>query len=317
MFRRAADNAKREREVRKQRLSSVMRFGIEFLDKVTRGILFDDLVLIGAPTGIGKTQLCCLIAQANINDGKTVHYIALEAGDSEIDARLKFPLVMKHYEADIFRPEIKHLNYPDWLLGKYLKELEPYEDLADEEYERTYKNLHLYYKQGKFGINELIESVGYAAQSTQLIIIDHVHYFDYHDDNENKALKEIAQKTKELSLEQKKPIVLVAHLRKRNSANGELVPGNDEFMGSSDLTKVATRAITIAPGPALGPHYETYFRVSKNRIDNGSTRFIGREIFDPNTGGYLNGKMQVGWSGSTRESGFEIVSDHELPYWAR
>lgn len=317
MFRRAGSNAKREREVRRQRGQHVMRFGIDFLDKVTRGILFDDLVLIGAPTGIGKTQLCCLIAQANITDGKTVHYIALEAGDSEIDARLKFPLVMKHYEADIFKPEIKDLNYPDWLLGKYLDVLLPYEELADAEYEANYQNLHLYYKTGKYGIDELIESVGTAAKTTDLIIIDHVHYFDYHDDSENKSLKEIALKTKELSLEQKKPIVLVAHLRKRDRGNGELVSSNDEFHGSSDLTKVATRTVTIAPGPQLGSFYETYFRVAKNRIDQGSTRFIGRELFDPSTGGYSSGKMQVGWSSSNRDDGFLTVESHDLPHWAK
>lgn len=314
----ANKNLEDEISARAKTTNNVLKFGIEYIDDALRGIYPDDLVLVGAPSGMGKTQLCCNIAKANLKDGRKVHYIALEASEFEIERRLKFQIVMSHYYGDPNRPNLGKISYPDWLLGKYLFELSDYEVSGAKEFEQKYQNLYLYYKQDKFGIQELIESVIYASKETDLIIIDHVHYFDLEDDNENRGMKEIAKTVRSLCIEEKKPIVLVAHLRKRDKNNEELVAGLDEFHGSSDLTKIATKVITFSGGPPdKDGRYETYFRIPKSRIDGVVSRFSGKELFDPKTGGYVSGVYDIGWAAQQRKSGFQCIEDKFYPDWGR
>lgn len=319
MFRKVSTAAHVEYEARKKSKGHSLRFGVDFLDDALRGICSDDLILLGAPSGIGKTQLCCNIALANMEDGKRVHYIALEASEFEIDRRLKFPLVAERYYADPHRPRlVTKLNYPDWLLGAFTDELAAYEQDAAEFFEQAYSSLFVHYKGDKFGVQELVESVLYCSQDTDLIIIDHVHYFDLDDDNENRAMKTIAKTVRTLALEEQKPIILVAHLRKRDKFNDELCAGLDEFHGSSDLFKIATKVITVGGGrPTLDGLFETYFRIPKNRLDQGPTKFLAKEFFSPKRGGYEPGKYQLGWADQTRKSGFEAIDRNLYPSWAR
>jgi archaellum biogenesis ATPase FlaH len=316
VFNQSTSNIENEKGERRQ--AAPMKFGVDFLDDATRGIYSDDLILIGAPSGAGKTQLCCNIATHNLAEGKRVHYIALEAARFEIERRLKYPIVLKHYYADPRRPQLGRVMFPEWLLGRYLDAMEPYEDAAEKEFESLYKNLYLYYKQDRFGLAELIAAVSYAAATTDLIMIDHVHYFDFDDDNENRAIKEIAKTVRSLAIEQNKPIILVAHLRKRDRGNEELISGLEEFHGSSDLYKIATKVVTVAPGPVTeNGTYETYFRIPKNRLDGGVTRFSAKEYFDPKLGGYHRGLYEIGWSNQSRSKGFETIDHDLLPDWSR
>lgn len=319
MFKSAGGNSFPERAARENTTQKIMRFGIEFLDDALRGIFPDDLILLGAPSGIGKTQLCCNIAYANIADGKRVHYIALEASEFEIERRLKYPLVLERFVSDPNRPRLaKRLNYPDWLMGLYTEELKEYEQSAAEFFETAFKDLFVYYKQEQFGLTQLIESVCSVGDETDLLIIDHVHYFDFDDDNENRAIREIAKQVRTLAIEQQKPIILVAHLRKRDKQNDEIAAGLDEFHGSSDLYKIATKVVTMAPGgPDQEGNYKTFFRIPKNRIDGGVTRFLGLEFFNPKKGFYEQGKYQIGWADQKRKEGFGEVGGNYLPDWSR
>lgn len=295
-----------------------MRFGVDFLDDALKGIFPDDLVLVGAPSGLGKTQLCCNIALANIEDGKRVHYIALEASEYEIERRLKYALVMERFYADENRPRLgEAVAFDEWLMGKHADALAPYEDDAERFFETAYKNLNLYYKQDTFGISELIESVHYCAGETDLIMIDHVHYFDFDDDNENRAMKDIAKAVRSLALEEQRPIVLVAHLRKRDRANDDLVAGLEEFHGSSDLFKIATKVVTIGGGQMTESGcFETFFRIPKNRINGGVTRFCARELFNPKTGSYEKNKYKLGWAEQKRSKPFTELEGNRRPAWA-
>jgi len=318
MFVSASECAFSEIEKRKNATKGLLKFGVSYLDDALKGIMPKDLVLIGAPSGIGKTQLCCGIALSNLEAGKRVHYIALEAEEHEIERRLKYQLVANAFYRDVNRPRLSaKLSFDRWLLGEFIDELWPYEEKAAEFFKSGFQNLYLYYKQGKFGVVELIEQVAVHSQPADLIIIDHVHYFDFEDDNENRAIREIAKIARTLALEQGKPIILVAHLRKRDRHNQEIAAGLDEFHGSSDLTKIATKVITIAPGSVTDSGtYETYFRTPKSRWNGGAIRYLGRLIFDPRTNSYAK-EYKIGFAECTRNDGFEELADVNYPDWAR
>lgn len=319
MFISMSENSENELNARTKNLTEPLEFGIDFLDHSLGGIFKEDLILIGAPSGVGKTQLCCNIVMANMNSGKRIHYIALEAGEYEIERRFKFPHIAERYFADEGRPKLKtKFNFSDWYIGRYAKEFKKYEADVSEFFQKAYIRVSTLYKGDKFGLTELIESVLQCSEETDLIIIDHVHYFDFEDDNENRAIKQIAKMVRTLALENKIPIILVAHMRKSDRRNPELVPGLEEFHGSSDLYKIATKVITFSPGKSMPDGtYETFFRTPKNRFNGSSSRFMGREFFSPRKGGYESNKYELGWCDQQKSDGFKAVELSSQPEWAR
>lgn len=310
----AADSNTAEVMPRTRNRENLLKFGIDYLDDAMLGIMPNDLILIGAGSGSGKTQTCCNIAAANIANGKRVHYIALEAELYEIERRIKYNFFSKYFFMDAMRPNI-NINFQSWMMGDFWETCKFYEAQASKEFEEKYKSLFIFYKQGKFDIKDMIFTVTTCADETDLIIIDHVHYFDYDDNNENNSIKDIAKTARTLTLEQGKPMILVSHLRKRDRFADELCPGLEEFHGSSDLYKIATKAITIGPGGPSGQgEFDTYFRVVKNRFDGGVTRFIGRSTYLQKEGRYAKG-YEIGAANQKRDSGFTAIDRHLQPEW--
>lgn len=311
-----------EIEDRRLHRGTNLRFGIPFIDDATRGIRRHDLVLIGAESGVGKTELCCNIALENMKDGKKVHYIALEAERFEIERRLKYQLIAKAYWSAplAIRPKLSQpLEYDTWEDGEFLDELAEIEHGVAEIFERRYQDLFVLYKQGKFGLRELIEHVSVNASKTDLIIVDHIHYFDLDDDNENRAVKEIMTIARDMALENGKPIMIVAHMRKADklNQNSPLCPGKEDFHGTSDLYKIATKIVTLAPGEVTSQgNFETFVRVAKNRKKGSAMRYLGRLIYSSKDNTYAEG-YKIGLASLTRKSGFEELAHHLYPKWAR
>jgi twinkle protein len=315
MFKSSSSKSVHEEAHRKERFKNMLSFGVKYLDDSLAGIMPSDLIVVGAPSGAGKTQFCVNVALSNIAQGKRVHYFALEADDYEIETRLKFQIVASIYFSKTDKPYLtKPFNFTNWMIGELGPNIEPVEKEANEIFENEFKNLFTYYKSGTFNINTLIENVLLIEEETDLIIIDHVHYFDWDDDSDNRAIKKIAMTARDLCLESKKPIILVSHLRKKDKLNKELVASLEEFHGSSEIFKIATRVITLAAGGPTGDgRYYTFFRTPKNRLDGGSTRFLGMTIFNPTRGSYENG-YKVGWANA---QAFGELTTGELPDWAK
>lgn len=313
-FRQSSESLLNERKGRKEMTSRLLRLGVGFLDDALLGVFPGDLLLVGAASGIGKTQLCCNFAIANILSGKRVHYIALEAEEYEIERRLKYPVVAQAFFADKNRAKID-LSYDVWLSGVYDSLLDKYEEHAETLTKEAYKNLHVMYKFGNFGVENLIQTILSIADDSDLIIIDHAQYFDF-EGEENRALKLIAKTCRDLALEEQKPIILVSHLRKKDKQNDELCAGIDEFFGSSDLAKIATRVVTISGGKATpSGNFETFFRVCKNRINGSSMRYSACLSFSPTKGTYEK-EYLLGWAEQSRKSGFKQLDfDIQKPSW--
>jgi hypothetical protein len=315
-FHKSSDVILTEREVRRHYRQNMLTFGVDFLDDAMEGILKNDLVLVGAHSGGGKTQFCCNIAAANVSQGKRVHYLALEAEHAEIERRILYQLFTKHYYADPERPRLE-VSFQKWMLGDFIESGFKYETEAAHEFEQKFTSLFTFYKQGSFDVHNFIAQVVLCADETDLIIVDHVHYFDFEDDNENRAIREIAKTARTLALEQGKPIILVSHIRKRDRNNTDMVPGQEEFHGSSDLFKIATKAITLAPGAwGVGGKLETFFRIVKNRHEGSVTRFIASTTYLSSEGRYEKG-YKLGDSNQKRDRDFEALLPGTIPRWAK
>lgn len=315
-FTQSSSVAFKEQGPRKTMREGILSFGVDYLDHAMEGILKNDLVLVGAHSGGGKTQFCCNVAMTNAAKGKRVHYMALEAEEHEIERRMLYQLFVKHYWADKNRSHLD-FNFQKWMLGDFLETGAKYEKLAAEEFQEKYKTLFTLYKHGDFTSKTFIEKVVLCSDETDLIIVDHVHYFDFDDDNENRAIKEIAKTARMLALEQNVPIILVAHIRKRDRNNNDIAPGMEEFHGSSDLFKISTKGVTLAPGAWVEPGtLETFFRIIKNRAEGSVTRFIASVNYLTSKG-YYEKEYEVGDCNQKRTDGFRGLNKEAVPTWAR
>lgn len=296
---------------------NLLTFGVKYLDDAMKGILSHDLVLLGASSGVGKTAFCCNLARANLELGKRVHFFALEAEQYEIERRIKFGIFMRQlFSLPVHERGIFNVNYQDWYLGRFWENGKMLEAMADHEFRTKYKGLYTFYKENNFDVNDLIVNVTQIAPVTDLIILDHVHYFDYDGDKESIAIKEIAKAARMLALENGKPIILISHLRKRDRFSTDICPGLEEFHGSSDLYKIATKAITLAPGGEVDDgRFETFIRIVKNRLDGGVTRYMGKTIYNF-SGGYYENIYEIGHSSQSSDKGFVSLDRHKYPKWS-
>lgn len=312
-FQSATERFARERAGRQAIKGKLLRFGVSFIDDSLLGIRPDDLVLVGAPSGVGKTQFCVNVALANIANEKRVHFFALEAGEDEIERRLKFQVIAESFYADKDRPRIgRPLVFDEWETGAFEGELDAYEERAQEVCAAAFRNLFTFYKSGEFDAHRLSEMVTQVSGETDLVIVDHVHYFDWDNQNDNQAIKEIAKTARGLCVHGNVPMILVAHLRKKDKQNAELVAGLDEFHGSSDLTKIATKVITLSPGgPAPDGGYFTYIRTPKNRHSSSSSRFLAQMIFNEKKGCYEQ-DYKLGWANAQK---FGEIEHGRAPNW--
>lgn len=307
-----------EREQRKA--PSCLSFGVPFLDEAAGGIYNNDLIIFGAKTGAGKTQLATSVAVANAAAGRRVHLFALEAEPLEIERRVKYQILSECFFKTL-RKDLPHvyLNYLDWHYGKLdatLGHIEPEIEIILKD---LYPGLWTFYRQGEFTINDFEKQVLAIQEQTDLIILDHLHYFDFDDDNENRAMKAAVKKIRDLALLTGKPVILIAHLRKSDRRQKQLVPGVDEFHGSSDITKIATKVITLAPcldSQSQANCWPTYMRVAKCRVDGSRTRYTGLVGFNTDTMSYERPYF-LGRLSAAEDEFTPISSFSDMPLWAK
>lgn len=293
-----------------------LNFGIDFLDDFLMGIWKEDLVLVGAYSGAGKTQLVTNIALHNVEKGRNVHFFALEADEYEIERRILFNLVARLYFKGHSEKQVQ-ITPGDFMVGNIAKELIHLELKAVEEFKKRFKTLNVAYKTGNFGIKEFKEKfIEVAAQGSDLIIIDHAHFFDWGDKQEYLALKEIVGTARQLNIENKVPVVLVSHLRKRDFKNDWYAPPMEEFHGSSELYKNATKVITLGGGQSEGMgQTSTFINAAKFRADGSRAKYLAKAIFNYRTLAYERGYL-LGKPYQKRDREFEELAFSDYPTWS-
>lgn len=296
---------------RKEKLS----YGVSYLDKATGGIRPIDLVLVGAPPGFGKTAFVTTLAMTNVLQGKKVHLIALEAYEGEIQDRIHYQLLADEFYNDPQRIPHVDFSFSNWQEGLL--------DFVEKKYQTKIENsfdklelLKTFYSDKNFTLNDFISQAMLIEQETDLIIVDHIHYFDIEDQNENRGMKTLIKEIRNVQACIKKPVVVVAHLRKRDRKNQELVADMEEFHGSSDLTKIATQVITIGKGELKTPTAsETYFRIAKNRWNGSVTFYTAKVLFNMKRNAY-DEQMAIGKLVNGGKT-WEKIEEKDLPKWAQ
>ena len=289
------------RQVSIENGKGLLSFGIPFLDDSLRGISKTDLILLGAGSGGGKSELAFHIASHNASIGKKVLLFALEAERHEVGMRKMYKLLTKRFFADPDRDKSAYINYPDFYHGKLWKYLDKYLEDAQEEIALS-ASLRIRYSEHDYTLEKFAIDVE-SESDADLIVLDHLHYLELGDEPENKAFKKAIKKLRDTVLSYKIPIILVSQLRKENTNDrwGSVIPSLSDFHGSSDIFKVATKGIMIADGSEVVANEDlsrrpTLIRTVKSRIDGSIKQFIGCMGYDFKTNSYdmkyIVGKLQ-------------------------
>ncbi len=238
-----------------RRAERKLQFGIPFFDDALRGIFLNDVILVGARSGAGKTELARIIAESNARAGARVAFFALEAFENEIEARIMFAhMSQAYYDEHPEDPDYGILDYGDWVDGdKAIKTiLSPYLGRAEQDLDENLTGLHTYYRaRDHFGTDDFEREASSIGEKVDLIVLDHIHYVDLDGKDENRELTQLMKTVSDVSRRLGVPFIIVAHLRKSQGGMKAqaLVPDMDEYHGASGLSKIATGAVMLARAP--------------------------------------------------------------------
>ena len=312
--------------------SELCSYGIKPLDDALLRIGKNELVVIGADSGSGKTEVALTIALTNVLAGRKVAFYHLEGGASEAMARMKWKSITEKYFA---KPMGIDIDYRAWKLhlGQDHRLLDLETAVYEDWKEKLKDNLYLYSSNDPLTIDSFLNSltdfhtfkkepgsevVSKHSYGLDLIIVDHLQYFSLtQSENEITEITKILREVKNIADCSGIPVVLVSHLRKKGKDRG--IPGQEDFYGSSNIPKIASTAITISQASAGESHadgiYPTYFRICKSRIGIRPNLAIMVDF-------YLHGRSYAEAYKLYRldEMGnraTEELKPEELPKWAR
>lgn len=312
-FRSMAERVKGERAERMRLAARSLDTYIPFLDHSIGGILPTHLILIGAGSGVGKSEIAQLIAIANARAGKRVHLFALEAENKEVERRAKYRLLCE--AAFLSGRDTSELDFVDWYHGRCDHILGGLDSEIEYDMERLYANLFTFYKQEDFTGDKLMAAVKAIEEHTDLIVLDHLHYVDVDDDNENRGYTKVMKLLSIVPSRLAIPVIVVVHLRKADPRLKRLMPTLDEIHGSSNIAKVCTHSVVLAraPGMPFDPRFShTLVEVNKDRF-RGAQGLVALCQFDKVLRRYLDSYTL----GRAKADAFEQLAIQSLPRWAR
>ncbi len=313
-FASSADRIRGEREERLAYAERQLPFHHALLDDCLRSIMPHDLIVIGAYSGLGKTELGRHIAASTAAAGRNAYVFALEAEQRELERRTKYGVLaglVYQRRLDLGR----QFNFSDWYRGVFDAQLVGIEQEADRIVADRFKTLFTYYRGPEFYAANFKKLVLAYQTSADLFVLDHLHYVDNDDDNENRGMREIVQTVRNAALLVGKPVILIVHLRKRTQGSKALVPNLDDIHGSSEIAKNCTHAIMLdrAHG-VVNPNKNlsnTFFSIPKDRGD-GTKHLIALCPFDWRRKTYADYYTL----GRDNRGSFEPLGTDEVPYWA-
>ena len=245
------------------------KYGVPYLDRELLGIAKSDLVVIGARSGAGKTSLAKIIYTAN-----DVHKTALFSLEN-YEGDLQASMIRKEYN-DLVG---SYWDSERWLTGSVYDIDEKALNLATERVNERLKGAYIFGRvppnddpnKQHWTVDTLTEKIFWcASHGIELIIIDHLDYLDRDDPNEsdNAHITEL-MKSIRTAQELGSAVVAFSHLRKpMGNVENLVVPNENEFIGSSNKVKQATRVIMFAPAnEGDAEHgYGTWCCIRKNRV---------------------------------------------------
>jgi len=329
---------KKESEYRRDiDVSKLCTYGIKPLDDALICINKGELTVIGADSGVGKTEIAIQIASHNAKLGKKVALYHLEGGYREAIARMKWRDICQEYYTN-HREAGLEMNYQKWSVNIDQDPLmSKLESIIWEKYKEAYKNnLFIHHQEGDVTLIDFLASLldfhsletAFGAQlgnvsmsqgfDLDLVVADHLQYFSLdQSENEITEITKIIRGLKKVTDDHQIPVVLISHLRKKTKDRG--LPDQQDFYGSSNIPKIANTAITLTPQlnkeDFYNGIYPTWLRIVKSRVGIRSSIAILSD-FDTKAKTYSD-KYEIFKVNNDGHTSPEALAPHELPRWAQ
>lgn len=250
-----------------------------FIDKYLGGIAKNELMVIGSPSGFGKTTFANCLTFELLSAGLKPCFMSLEntMGDT---LKLRAFLIWKE------KTRNWGIKFREWSL------ISEDNEIVQESYIEAHdliKQILLIENSGIYKIENLITDLDRAKnQGANVIILDHLDFIDADDTQIASSQTFMMQTIKTFVETNKIPMIAFSQLSKKIDKR-VIIPEYNDFYGSSNKSKMATSIIMIQRDfdntIASENKYSTYFVVRKDRY--GSNTNVGERIyFDSKRGKY-------------------------------
>lgn len=239
------------------------------LNSVTGGLRLGELVTITAGSGVGKSTLCGETAQALVNQGCSVGYIALEESIQRTGLRLMSVEVNKPLHLDNTIPE----------------------DEFRAAFEKSVGSGRVFLRDGFGSVDPdvILNDIRYLvkAKGVSWVILDHLSILlsGNAGDDERKMIDVTMTKLRSFVEETRIGLILISHLRRLHNDKGHEDGGQvslSHLRGSHSIVQLSDLVVSLERNLSAGEDTAT-LRVLKNRF-SGITGEAGILNFDRSTG---------------------------------
>lgn len=254
-------------------MRKLCNYGISFLDDKIGGIYDEDLLVIGAESGIGKSTIAEIIAFSCIRQNVKPALFSLENFAGNTRDKKAFEL----YKARTLQWGLK---FRQWVDIKNKNPIQVQEEINCVD--KLISKMFLIERSNRdYTIDKLEQDFKRVVENgCKVVILDHLDYFDaYEKDNDLQHTKRLMKTIRRLQDEYKVAVIGFSQLRKNVDKN-IIVPTYDDLYGSGDKVKQATLILMVArceEEPKDGI-YPTYMNLSKDRFGSKESCRIGYDI---------------------------------------
>lgn len=275
-------------------------WGIDYLDKhFGGGIAPRSFNLIACESGRGKTTLVSNMAVENSLRGKKVAFIRLEGDMYDFADTEKWKIIYDEVYKMFRDEELPNLpDYQSYRLNN-IPGIESLEQDAQKHLLTRLKNVFLFDKGTHRSLSRdtITDVLNNMKDVFDLIIIDHLHYFEITDERQQyREQMESVKIINDFVDSVGTPVVLVSHVRKRDSRASKQLLKMEDIQGSSDIFKIAHTVLMMSPYyeeyDDIEKIYPTLFYSPKSRY-GASTTAIGIKCFDGKSKKYISGYEQA------------------------
>lgn len=189
--------------------------GYPDLDGIIKGFIPGHLYTVTGVENVGKTSLACNFSVRVAKQKKKVLYFALEPENTVVD-----------YLASV----------------RFNKE---FNDLTTDDLEYDDGFIHVYGKQEISKVDDLARIIE-ELPKYDLVIIDHIGYFITSQQNWLQEQSNTIKRLAGLAKAKKCAIVMIAHLRKRSTAQKrDYTPSSDDIAGSGSFKQDSTEVMIV------------------------------------------------------------------------
>jgi len=266
-----------------------IEYPINFLSDTLGGMIQSELLVIGADSGVGKSEIVNKIAFHNAAKGKKVYLFSLEGDKYDLINRMRYKVFLELLAKN--KKWGSRCSFRDFLIYKIPEDGKKVLNEVDTSLKDTLSSLKVYNRKEDLSLAFFEAQLELINEEADLVIIDHLHYFDFHK-KEYEAINDIMKKLKKLQDKYRLPIILVSHLRKKDKTR--IFPNQEDFHGSSNIVKQADTCIVVAHidknetdagEQEVSNLYKTGIRVVKSRTGF-SQKIVGVLEYDLETRNY-------------------------------